>query len=264
MIASSHGTPPLLMLGLPYLANNELLKAARRLGATVPRSGRNRLRRPQSPPLLRSGLLLRRRLSPRRRPFNSLKSGKDHVMRFKRWPRVEAYQETPRNRAAIIVSQQRQRDKLPLLADLIADEQPSIDAVIEGRQERWPRLQRQTRDQRAAKWREARRELAAYSLITRHAIRRLWNNAPYPADPTYLADFLLQIERREVDPFCRAPWSPSDDEIAEGRRRLAIATLRPFGVSSAMPSRESECAASTPDRARKIRSFGLVTAGDGG
>jgi hypothetical protein len=35
MIASSHGTPPLLMLGLPYLANNELLAAARRLGATV-------------------------------------------------------------------------------------------------------------------------------------------------------------------------------------------------------------------------------------
>ena len=53
-------------------------------------------------------------------------------------------------------------------------------------------------------------------------------------------------------------------DYAEGRRRLAIATLRPFGVSSAMPSRESECAASTPDRARKIRSFGLVTAGDGG
>jgi hypothetical protein len=48
MIAFSHGTPPLLMLGLPYLANNELLAAARRLGAPVPRSGRNRLRRPQS------------------------------------------------------------------------------------------------------------------------------------------------------------------------------------------------------------------------
>ena len=52
-------------------------------------------------------------------------------MRFKRSPRVEAYEETPRKRAAVQLSQRRQRDKLPLLADLIAAEQPSIDAVIE-------------------------------------------------------------------------------------------------------------------------------------
>jgi hypothetical protein len=185
-------------------------------------------------------------------------------MRFKRWPRVETYNETPRKRAAIVVSQRRQRDKLPLLADLIAAEQPTIDAVIEGRQQSWPRWQQQTRDQRAAKWREARRELASYPLISRHAIRRLWNKAPYPADPNYLADFLLQIKRGKVDPFCRPPWSPSDDEIAEGRRRLAIAMLRPFGVSSIAPSRASECASSAPDPARKVRSFGLVIAGDGG
>jgi hypothetical protein len=185
-------------------------------------------------------------------------------MRFKRWPRVVAYQETPRKRAGIVVSQRRQRDKLPLLADLIAAEQPTIDAVIAGRQQSWPRWQQQTRDQRAAKWREARRELATYSIITRHAIRRLWNSAPYPADPSYLADFLLQIARGKVDPFCRAPWSPSNDEIAEGRRRLAIAMLRPLAISSTAITPANDAAASRSDPARKIRSLGLVTAGDGG
>jgi len=147
-------------------------------------------------------------------------------MRFKRWPRVEAYMETARTRAAVALSQRRQREKLPLLADLIAAEQPSIDAVIGERHRNWPKWQQQKRDQRAELWREARRRLTAYPLITRHAIRRLWDVAPYPGDPSYLGDFLLQIERGRVDPFCRAPWRPSDEEIAEGRTRLAIFSLK--------------------------------------
>ena len=116
-------------------------------------------------------------------------------MRFKRWPRVEAYLESSRTRSAVALSQRRQRDKLPLLADLIAAEQPSIEAVIEERHRSWPKWQQEKRDLRAESWRKARRQLAAYSLITRHAIRRLWNDAPYPGDPSYLSDFLLQIER---------------------------------------------------------------------
>ena len=83
-------------------------------------------------------------------------------MRFKRWPRVEAFQETSRTRAAVALSQRRQRDRLPLLAELIAAEQPSIEAVIEERHQAWPKWHQEKRDDRASKWREARRQLAAY------------------------------------------------------------------------------------------------------
>jgi hypothetical protein len=185
-------------------------------------------------------------------------------MRFKRWPRVEAFQETSRTRAAVALSQRRQRDRLPLLADLIAAEQPSIEAVIEERHQAWPQWQQEKRDDRASKWREARRQLAAYPLIMRHAIRRLWNDAPYPGDPSYLSDFLLQIERGRLDPFARAPWRPSDDEIAEGRRRLAVFSLNCLGSLDSKLPRMTSCLAPATDRAPKLRSFGLVTAGDGG
>jgi hypothetical protein len=177
---------------------------------------------------------------------------------------VEAYQETPRTRAAVALSQQRQRDRLPLLADLIAAEQPSIEAVIKERHRAWPKWQHEKRDERASKWREARRQLAAYSLITRHAIRRLWNDAPYPGNPSYLDDFLLQIECGRIDPFARATWRPSDDEIAEGRRRLAIFALKNRGSFEFNSTKMNEGLPAATDRAPKIRSFGLVTAGDGG
>ena len=46
-------------------------------------------------------------------------------MRFRRWPRVMAYEDTTRKRAALACSQRLQREKLPLFADLIAARQPS-------------------------------------------------------------------------------------------------------------------------------------------
>ena len=41
-------------------------------------------------------------------------------MRFKRWPRVEAYVDTSRKRAAFHRSQKAKRNKFPLLAPLIS------------------------------------------------------------------------------------------------------------------------------------------------
>jgi hypothetical protein len=167
-------------------------------------------------------------------------------------------------RAGVALSQRRQRDKLPLLAPLIAAEQPTVDAVIEARQQSWPKWQQEKRDQRAAACRDARRSLQAYSLITRHAIRRLWDDAPFPGDPSYFSDFLRQIESGKVDPFCRAPWRPSDDEIAEGRRRLAIFALRIEGHGAAPSSKPATTSPLSGGATPKIRSFGLLTAGDGG
>lgn len=42
-------------------------------------------------------------------------------MRFRRWPRVSAYEDTPCKRAALARAQQTQRDRFPLLAPLIAE-----------------------------------------------------------------------------------------------------------------------------------------------
>lgn len=71
-------------------------------------------------------------------------------MRFRRWPRVSAYEDTPRKRAALLHSQQEQRDKLPLLRDLIAEQQPSAEAEMARRAAWWPRVQQESRDRRAA------------------------------------------------------------------------------------------------------------------
>ena len=71
-------------------------------------------------------------------------------MRFRRWPRVPAYEDTPRKRAALARTQREQRERLPLLRDLIADRQPSADAETARRAEWWPKIQQQGRDHRAA------------------------------------------------------------------------------------------------------------------
>ena len=51
-------------------------------------------------------------------------------MRYTAWPRVSTYQDTPPSAPPWRAPQQHQRDKLPLLAALIAEEQPAIDTEI--------------------------------------------------------------------------------------------------------------------------------------
>lgn len=77
-------------------------------------------------------------------------------MRFTRRPRCE-YAVTDRKRAAAVRLQRRQREKLPLLAPLIAEAQPGIDEVMATRVAHWVEWEQRDRDRRAAKWREARR-----------------------------------------------------------------------------------------------------------
>jgi hypothetical protein len=127
-------------------------------------------------------------------------------MRFRRWPRVSAYEDTPRKRAALARTQREQRERLPLLRDLIAERQPSADAEMTRRAEWWPRIQREGRDQRAADWRRSRARLASYGDNLRSVIRHLWRDCPYPADPVYLNDLLHAIEAGRIDPE-RPPWN---------------------------------------------------------
>lgn len=126
-------------------------------------------------------------------------------MRFKRWPRVEGYNETPRKRSAFVRSQRQKCEKLPLFAALIRETQHDVDTEMVRRHESWPRSQQRGRDQRAAKWREARRRLWNHGDNMRRLLRDLWRDCPYPADPTYLLDLFHQIEIGKIDPE-RPPW----------------------------------------------------------
>jgi hypothetical protein len=109
-------------------------------------------------------------------------------MRFKRAPRVEGYQETSRKRAAVLVSQRRQREKLPLFADLIAETQPSVEDVIAHRHAVWPVAEQKRRDELAGKWREARAAVFAMPDEARKPFLAWWNaHRWFPGDPGYLS-----------------------------------------------------------------------------
>jgi hypothetical protein len=126
-------------------------------------------------------------------------------MRFRRWPRVSAFQDTPRKRAALARTQHGEREKLPLLRTLIAEQQLSADAEMARRAAWWPRVQQEARDRRAQDWRRARRHLACYGDMLRRAALQLWRDCPYPADPSYLLDLLHGIDVGRIDP-ARPPW----------------------------------------------------------
>ncbi len=126
-------------------------------------------------------------------------------MRFRKWPRPTAYEETGRKRAAFLDKQRREREAMPLFQHAIADTQHSVDEEMERRADWWPRQQRDRRDERAAVWRQARTRLFALPVDKRRTIRALWRECPYPADPHSFADFLHQIEVGKVDP-AQPPW----------------------------------------------------------
>src|SRR3546814_20667930 len=69
----------------------------------------------------------------------------------------------------------------------------------------WVAYERDRRDQRAARWREARVRLFALDDALRLTFRKLWRCCPYPADPASFADMLHQIAAGRLDPH-RPPW----------------------------------------------------------
>ncbi len=115
-------------------------------------------------------------------------------MRFTRRPRCE-YAVTERKRAAAVRLQRRQRDKLLLLAPLIAEAQPGIDAVMAPRVANWVTSEQEGRDRRAAKWRRARATLDGHEPAVRRALLDCWNGHRWlPGDPSYLLDLLHGFE----------------------------------------------------------------------
>src|SRR4051794_1911530 len=93
-----------------------------------------------------------------------------------------------RKRAAARRLQQRQRDAVPLLAELVAEQQPCLERLMEDRVKAWGVSEQNTRDWHAQRWREARRVLLAY-----------WNSHRWlPADASYLLDTLTSFKRRRL------------------------------------------------------------------
>lgn len=119
-------------------------------------------------------------------------------MRCKRYPRTP-FTDTARKRGHLRRKQAAERAALPLFSAQIAAGQPGEDEVMHRRAIAWDRTQQEDRDHRAANWRRARRDIAARSPRERALIRRAWDRAPFPADPSYLLDFLTQIDRGRVD-----------------------------------------------------------------
>lgn len=150
-------------------------------------------------------------------------------MRFRKWPKPTAYEETSRKRAAFLAKQRRERDALPLFADVIAAGQHSVDEEMARRAEWWPEQQQRMRDERAAVWRQARASLFEFPTDTRRTIRRIWRTCPYPADPYSFADLLHQIRVGKVDPD-RPPWkyharvqartTPNPQSFADAFKRI--------------------------------------------
>lgn len=143
-------------------------------------------------------------------------------MRFSRWSWRQKFTDTTRKRAGVLRHQKRQRDRLPLLAPLIAETQPSVDDEMAHRALAWDDWQQDLRDRRAAHWRRARARLASYGDNLRAAIRAMWQEAPYPAEPEYLLDMLHRIDTGQVTPE-RPPWRLSPEEIIRLRGILPAA-----------------------------------------
>ncbi len=120
-------------------------------------------------------------------------------MRFKPSPR-SVFEDTERKRAAFRRKKQREQDALPLFADQIARKQRTDDEEMAGRTITWENSQNRDRRRRARDWRLARRLIGELPHATAMALRRIWNCAPYPADPSRLLGMIRDVEIGKLDP----------------------------------------------------------------
>ncbi|MDG3575997.1 hypothetical protein P7F60_06350 [Rhizobium sp. YJ-22] len=126
-------------------------------------------------------------------------------MRFVKATRHGPFEDTSRKRAALARKQRMERERLPLFAEVIAEQQPDADTVMAKRAVQWDQWQQEHRDQRAQLWRRARQRLFGYGNNIRLTLRRLWNTCPYPGTPVYLLDLLHSYDVGRLDPE-NPPW----------------------------------------------------------
>ena len=115
-------------------------------------------------------------------------------MKFNRYPHRSQYRRpvTKRRIAAAERALKRERDKFPLLADWIAEQQPTAVERVEFYNDAGDRRFAAFRDNRAKTWKRARAELRKLPKAERQRLIAQWDASPYPKDAEYFADFLTQ------------------------------------------------------------------------
>ncbi|MHC8495357.1 hypothetical protein ACTU44_21920 (plasmid) [Thalassospira sp. SM2505] len=125
-------------------------------------------------------------------------------MRFDRNVRF-TFDVTDRKRAAAKRRQIREQQALPLLAELVREQQPSIDEEMENRARRWNITSQSHRDFEAKVWRQARARLFRLPADERKKLREYWNNHQwFPGKAVQFAGFMNLYERGQLDGFGQA------------------------------------------------------------
>jgi len=120
-------------------------------------------------------------------------------MRFDRYGH-SAFRDTARKRAAAERRQRREREALPLLADFIAAEQPSIDDVMTERAQRWAATEQAHRDRHAQVWRNNRRRLFSIPQPERAHVLAYWNaHKWFPGGAVHFSGFLGLYEEGQIE-----------------------------------------------------------------
>lgn len=108
---------------------------------------------------------------------------------------------TQRRRAAILLSQRRQRERLPLLAPIIADGQKSVEETAQAQDSAEAQWVDEARAMRARWWRKARAALFALSDNERALVTSYWNAHHWlPGTPEYLADLVWSFTQGNITP----------------------------------------------------------------
>jgi septation ring formation regulator EzrA len=117
-------------------------------------------------------------------------------MRFKRYPRWEPYEVTPRKLAAARRAVEKDKDRYPLFPELLKHQtaEERIAAIASDREQWW----QQMRDHRAKQWRRARQALRDLKSGPRAAIKRYWRTSGFPGDPDYLLSMIHEHKARKV------------------------------------------------------------------
>lgn len=134
-------------------------------------------------------------------------------MRFAPLPRPTEYEPTPRKRAAVLVRQRKDREKLPLFGELIRETQADPDDVLRDRAAMILRNQVDARQRAADAWKRGRAAMRALPEPERSAFLRYWNRLKSPATGTYLLTYInmlatgrLIMDEGEIDSRAEVEW----------------------------------------------------------
>ena len=120
-------------------------------------------------------------------------------MRFIRLPRPAVRPINTRRIAAAERALQRERDKFPLLADWVAEQQPSAEERLDRFQTAEFSRQQGRRDVAAASWRRSRALLRLLPQETQGELLARWNKAACPGTSEYFSDAVFQAAKPLLD-----------------------------------------------------------------